>query len=60
MDKLLNGGSWSEKLAAIRYCSKGKSVFGKVFLRLCLIPGPIGDAVIFGLSYLKRKLVRGR
>lgn len=57
MDRLLNGGSWSEKLAAIRYCSKGKSVFGKTFLWLCLIPGPIGDAIIFTLSYCKRKLV---
>lgn len=58
MDRLLNGGSLREKLAAIRYCAKGKSAFGKTFLWLCLIPGPVGDAVIFALSYLKRKLVK--
>lgn len=54
MDKLLNGGSWREKFKAIRHCSKGKSIFGKVFLWLCLIPGPIGDGLIWGLSYAKR------
>ena len=59
MDRLLNGGSLREKLAAIRYCAKGKSVFGKTFLWLCLIPGPVGDAIIFALSYCKRKLVPG-
>lgn len=59
MDKLLNGGSLREKLAAVRYCAKGKSVFGKTFLWLCLIPGSVGDAIIFALSYCKRKLVPG-
>lgn len=59
MDKLLNGGSWSEKLAAIRFCSRGKSVFGKTFLWLCLIPGSVGDAIIFAMSWLKRKVERG-
>lgn len=58
MDKLLNGGSLREKLAAIRSCSRGKSFFGKTFLWLCLIPGPVGDAIIFALSYLKRRLVK--
>lgn len=56
MDKLLNGGTWREKIMAIRYCSKGKSIFGKTFLWLCLIPGPIGDGLIWGLSYIKRRM----
>ena len=56
MDKLLNDGTLREKLSAIRSCSRGRSVFGKTFLWLCLIPGPFGDALIFTLSYLKRRL----
>ena len=57
MDKLLNRGTLREKLAAIRSCSQGKSIFGKTFLWLCLIPGTTGDVLIFALSYLKRRLV---